>query len=287
VAITSTQITIDDRTFTVYEHGRRDGPAVLYHHGTPTSGAPLDHWLRDIDTRGARWVSYDRPGYGDSSPMPGRRVGDAAADCAAILDALDIERFTAWGISGGGPHALACAALLPERCTAVAVLGGVAPFEAHGLNYFAEMGRSNWVEFGLTLAGREYLEPFLRQEAQEMLTADPAELAEMLASLVVGPDRDHTKGWVDALPQAFRHRVAGWLDDDLAFVEPFGFELGEIRTPTLIVHGRQDSFVPLAHAEWMARTEPNAEAWILDDEAHLSLMGGRVAEVHDWLLGRT
>jgi pimeloyl-ACP methyl ester carboxylesterase len=290
-AMTRTQITRDGREFTVYDHGPSDGLAIVYHHGTPTSGEPLDQLLEDLGARGARWISYDRPGYGDSSPRPGRSVADAAADCAAILDALEVERFATWGISGGGPHTLACGALLPERCTAVAALAGVAPFEAAGLNYFAGMGRDNWVEFGLTLAGRELLEPHLRSESEGMLAADPAQLREMVSTLITGPDRAVMSGpigeyWASTMPQAFKHGVQGWVDDDLAFAEPFGFELADIRVPTLIVHGRRDSFVPVAHGEWLAREIPRAEAWILEDEGHLSLLANRMPEVFDWLLAQ-
>jgi pimeloyl-ACP methyl ester carboxylesterase len=289
--MTRTQITIEGREFTVYDHGRTDGPAILHHHGTPTSGEPLDQLLEDLDARGARWISYERPGYGDSTPHPGRSVGDAAADCAAILDALEIDRFATWGISGGAPHALACGALLPGRCTAVASLAGVAPFEAAGLNWFAGMGKDNWVEIGLTLAGREHLEPHVRKEANEMLAAGPEQLREMVSTLVIGPDSAAMHGpvgeyWASAMPQAFKHGVQGWVDDDLAFAEPFRFELSDIRVPTLIVHGRRDSFVPVAHGEWLAREMPNAEAWILEDEAHLSLLANRMPDVFDWLLAQ-
>ncbi len=290
--MTRTQITIDGREFTVYDHGRSDGPAIVYHHGTPISGEPLDQLLDDIDARGARWISYERPGYGDSTPHPGRSVSDAAADCAAILDALEIERFATWGISGGGPHALACGALLPERCTALASLAGVAPFEATGLNYFAGMGRDNWVEFGLTLAGREHLEPHLRTAAEGMLAAGPEQLRELVSTLVVGPDSAVMQGpvgeyWASAMPQVFKHGVQGWVDDDLAFMEPFGFELSDIGVPTLFVHGRQDSFVPVAHGEWLARSVPDAETWILEDEGHLTLLVNRMPDVFDWLLAQS
>jgi pimeloyl-ACP methyl ester carboxylesterase len=289
--MTKTQLTIGGREFTVYDHGQADGPVILYHHGTPASGEPFDQWLQDIDVRGARWISYDRPGYGDSTPHPGRTTGDAAADVVAILDALGIERFATWGISGGGPHALACGAQLPDRCVAVAAVAGVAPFESPGLNYFAGMGDDNWVEFGLALAGRQHLEPHLRLGADGMLSADPEKLVEMMSTLVAGPDRAVMQGSVgqylaSAMPQVFKQGVEGWVDDDLAFTAPFAFELGDIRVPTLIVHGRQDSFVPVSHGEWLARTLPGAETWILEAEGHLTLMANHIGDVHAWLLER-
>jgi pimeloyl-ACP methyl ester carboxylesterase len=282
-------LSIGDRVLTVYEDGPSDGPVILYHHGTPAAGGPLPSWVTDAAARGARFVCYDRPGYGDSTPTPGRTVADAAADSAAIMDALGVARFATWGISGGGPHALACAALLPDRVVAAASLAGVAPFDADGLNYFRGMGAGNLVEFGLTMAGREHIEPFAREEAEQMLGATAEEITELLSTLVSPPDRKVLTGSIgeymtSILPTTFANGVSGWVDDDFAFLRPFGFELDAITVPTLIVHGRQDRFVPVAHGEWLAGAIPGAEVRIADDEGHLTLMVNRVSDVHDWLL---
>ena len=129
---TRTVATPDGRTLTVYELGDPSGPAVLVHHGTPGDGLPFAPWVQDAVRRGIRLLSYDRPGYGASTAHHGRRIADAAEDAAAIADALGIGRFATWGISGGAPHALACAALLPERVVAAASLAALAPFDAEG-----------------------------------------------------------------------------------------------------------------------------------------------------------
>src|SRR4051794_3715114 len=100
------------RILHVHEAGDREGLPGVVHHGTPTDGALFGRWVADAEQRGIRLIGYDRPGYGGSDPRRGRTVGDAAADTAAIADALAIDRFATWGISGGAPHALACAALL-------------------------------------------------------------------------------------------------------------------------------------------------------------------------------
>jgi pimeloyl-ACP methyl ester carboxylesterase len=284
-------LTVGDRIITVYDDGPRDGPVILCHHGTPGAGGPLPSWVEDAAARGARFVAYDRPGYGDSTPMPGRTVADAAADSAGIMDALGVERFTTWGISGGGPHALACAALLPDRVAAVASLAGVAPFDAPGLNYFRGMGAGNLVEFGLTMAGREHLEPYATEEAGQMLGATPEQITEVMSSLVSPPDREVLTGAIgeymaSILPATFANGVGGWVDDDFAFLRPFGFELDAITVPTLVVHGEQDRFVPVAHGEWLAAVIPGAEARISADEGHLTLMVNRVSDVHEWLLAQ-
>jgi pimeloyl-ACP methyl ester carboxylesterase len=283
------EIEVDGRTLTVYDAGASDGPVILYHHGTPSTGAPLQTWLDDVQARGARLISYDRPGYGDSTPAPERNVAGAAADAAAIMDALGVERFVTWGVSGGGPHTLACAALLPDRVAAVASLGGVAPFDALGLNYLRGMGSDNIVEFGLAMAGRQYIAPYCESVAEHLRGATPAQVTEAIASLVSAPDLAALDGpigewWATSFPVAFAQSAAGWTDDDLAFVSPFGFEITQIAVPTLIVHGGQDRFVPVAHGQWLARAIAGAGSWISEDDGHLTLLVNRVPAVHEWLL---
>lgn len=287
--MTGRELTIGARSFTVYEDGQPDGPAILYHHGTPAAGGPYTAWVDDALERGARLISYDRPGYGGSSRVPHRAVADAATDSAAILEVLGIERFVTWGISGGAPHALACAALLPEQVQAVACLGSPAPFDAPGLNYFRGMGAENLIEFGLAVAGRAHLEPYLQTAAEQMLAAGAAGVGVEIASLVSPPDRvalaaGIAQYWTDTMTTTFATGIAGWSDDDLAFTRPFGFTPDTIAVPALVVHGEQDRFVPVGHGDWLARIIPGADAWISAQEGHLSLMTNVVPEVHAWLL---
>jgi pimeloyl-ACP methyl ester carboxylesterase len=284
------ELTIGDRAISIYDDGARDGLVILQHHGTPLAGGPFSSWVDDVVARGARLVCFNRPGYAGSTAVPGRAVADAAADAEAIMDALGVERFVTWGISGGGPHALACAALMPGRVAAAATLGSVAPFDAGGLNYFRGMGADNIAEFGLAMAGREYVEAFCERTAGEMLSASAEQIIESISTLISPPDRVVLDGaigeyWIASLPVTFAQGALGWVDDNLAFARPFGFDPAAIAVPTLIVHGRQDQFVPVDHGEWLAATVPGAEAWI-DDEGHLTLMVNRVPAVHDWLLAR-
>ncbi|MDQ6815802.1 MAG: alpha/beta hydrolase, partial [Actinomycetota bacterium] len=168
-------------------------------------------------------------------------------------------------------------------------LGGVAPFDARGLNYFLGMGADNHAELGLAMAGRPHIEAFCQQAAEQMLGARPAQITELISTLVSPLDRTVLDGsvgehWAGSLPITFAQGVSGWVDDDLAFVRPFGFEIGAIAAPMLVVHGRQDQFVPVDHGEWLADALSTAEAWISDEEGHLTLMVNRVPAVHDWLL---
>lgn len=283
------EVQVCGRVLTVHEAGAPDGPTILCHHGTPITGELFSAWVEDASARGARLVSYDRPGYGTSTAAPGRAIADAAADCAAIMDSLGVERFVSWGISGGGPHVLACGALLGGRVAAVASLGGVAPFDAIGLNYFHGMGSDNLVEFGLAMAGQEHLEPFLRRQVDHMTGAGGARIAEAIASLVSAPDHKVLGSglgdfWASASVRAFERGVAGWLDDDLAFVKDFGFDVKDIGVPVLVVHGEQDRFVPTDHGRWLAAAIPGSKRWINADDGHLTLIVNRIPAVHEWLL---
>src|SRR4051812_35476432 len=170
----------DGRQLRVYDAGDPAGAALLYHHGTPSSGLLDEPWIEDARERGARLVGFDRPGYGGSTELPGRRVADVAGDVAAILDGLGIDRCVTWGVSGGGPHALACAALLPERISAVATLASVAPYDAEGLDWVEGMGEGNHREFAATLEGGETLDRLLTEERDAMMAGGPGGLADAM-----------------------------------------------------------------------------------------------------------
>jgi pimeloyl-ACP methyl ester carboxylesterase len=284
-----TVTTPDGRELRICEAGPPDGLAVVIHNGTPMSRLLFRPHVEDAERRGVRLIGYDRPGYGGSTPHPGRSIADAVRDVEAIADALGIDRLATWGISGGGPHALACAALLPERVSAAASLASVAPYPAEGLDWFAGMGEANVAEFGLTLEGREALEPFLRQERDSMLAAGLAGLAEAMRTLLSPTDRAVFTGeTADYVFEAFRagseERLDGWIDDDLAFAKPWGFELETIDVPVLLWQGREDRFVPFAHGEWLARHIPTVDARLSSDDGHVTLLAQRVPQVHEWLV---
>ena len=281
--------TTDGRTLRVHEAGNRDGRPVIVLYGTPSSGLIYGRHADAAKARGARLVAYDRPGYGGSDPHPGRTVADAAADVAAIADDLGLERFVVWGISGGGPHALACAALLPERVAAAACLAGPAPYGADGLDWLVGMGQDNIDEFGASLQGRVALAPYLRRQAADLAGASVDDLRAVWASLLTPLDAAVAQGplaeyLLDSLGRALRPGVEGWLDDDLAFVAPWGFELEDIAVPVLLWQGVEDRFVPFAHGEWLAGRIPGVEARLPADDGHLTLFEHRVPAVHDWLL---
>ena len=284
--------TPDGRALEVHEAGDPGGLPVVVHHGTPMSGLHYEPHVALAEEQGIRLIGYDRPGYGGSDRAAGRDVAACAADVHAIADALGLERFASWGISGGGPHVLACAALCDERLTAVASLAAVAPYEADGLDWLEGMGEANHVEFGKTLEGEEALRPFLEEEAEGMSGVSPEQLAESLATLLGQEDRAVLTGafaefFVEAAKHGFESGVDGWLDDDLAFARPWGYELSSIRRPVLLLQGEDDRFVPGAHGHWLASRVPGVEARITADDGHLTLLERRMREVNDWLLAHS
>lgn len=282
----------DGRDLTVHEGGDPGGLPVIVHHGTPSSGLLYETWTDDAAAKGIRLIGFDRAGYGGSTRLPGRAVAAAAADTGAIADALRLDRYATWGISGGGPHALACAALGDGRLTAAASLAGVAPWEAEGLDWLAGAGDANIEEMGLVLAGEEALRPAVERDRAELLAGGPDDLTAAMESLLGDADRAVLEtglaGWMDAAhSNGLRDSPDGWIDDDLAFVAPWGFDPGDVVRPVLIVQGGDDRFVPRSHGEWLAAHVPGCDAWIDDADGHLTLLERRIPEVHEWLLAHS
>jgi pimeloyl-ACP methyl ester carboxylesterase len=267
-------------------HGER---TILVHNGTPLCRHLYGPWIEDATTRGARLISYDRPGYGGSTPQPGHTVADAAADVQAIAEDLGIERLFVWGLSGGGPYALACAALLPELVVATVVLGSVAPWDAPGLDYFAGMGEDNVADVKLYLEHPEEARRQAEQDRPGRLEVTGEQLLEAWKTLLSDVDADVLRhDFADYVARCIRDGLApgvdGWWDDGVAHMEPWGFDLGAIRVPVKVFHGRHDRFVPMQHGKWLAEHVPGAEAELSEADGHLTLLTSRVSEVHKWLL---
>jgi len=283
--------TPDGRTLAVEEAGDPDGRPVLAHMGTPNSRHLYEPSAADAAARGLRLISYDRPGYGGSTEQPDRTVASCAADVRAICAELGITRLAMWGISGGGPHVLACAAMLPDLVAAAASLASLAPVGAEGLDWLAGMGQSNVDDFQLLEADPAASRVKLEAEREEMLAASAADQAEIMASLLTPTDAAVLK---DDLAEYLLYTVQaglapggeGWWEDGNAHSGPWGFELSDITVPVLVMHGRQDQFVPFGHGQWLAAHVPGAQARLLEDDGHLTLIVNRVGEVHAWLAER-
>jgi pimeloyl-ACP methyl ester carboxylesterase len=281
----------DGRSLTVYDAGDPEGRPILFHHGTPSSGKPYEPHVALAQEQGVRLISYDRAGYGGSRRNPARSVVDVASDVEAIVDALGIERFATWGLSGGGPHALATAAKLPDRVLAVAAAASIAPPDSPDLDLMEGMGQGNVVEFGLAQQGEDVLRPALERDFADLGALDVRGFIETMQPFLSDVDAAALDGplgtfGLESFRRGLERSVDGWVDDDLAFVRPWGFELESISVPILVVQGRQDLMVPWAHGEWLARNLPASEAWLREEEGHLTLLVNLVPDIHEWLLAR-
>ncbi|WP_265444745.1 alpha/beta fold hydrolase [Flexivirga meconopsidis] len=266
----------DGRDLDIRISGAADGPVLLFHHGTPGSLLPRSAMVESAKERGIRLVTYSRAGYGDSARKPGRSVADIADDAAAILDHLGVEKAMTAGWSGGGPHALATGALLPDRITGILSIAGVGPYDEPDLAFLEGMGEGNHVEFNAAAEGEEALRRVLEPMRAELADAKPADIIAELSSLLPDVDRavitDKTGDEVAAnFAEALKNGVDGWADDDLAFTQPWGFELGSITVPTFVWQGSLDLMVPFAHGQWLAANIPGATAHLVDGEGHLSI----------------
>ena len=282
--------TPDGRTLAVATGGDPAGLPVLIHMGTPNSRWLYPPHERDAAQRGLRLICYDRPGYGGSSPHPGRTVADCASDVRAICAALHIGRLAMWGISGGGPHVLACAALLPDLVAAAASLASLAPYDAEGLDYFAGMGQENVDDIKLFFTGEAAAREKMETQREGMLAASGDNVAKEMATLLTPTDAAVLTGELaEFLTSSMQDGLArsgeGWWEDN-CMIRPWRFELSDISVPVLVMHGREDMFVPFGHGEWLAGHIPGAEARLLDHDGHLTLLQNRIPEVHDWLASR-
>jgi pimeloyl-ACP methyl ester carboxylesterase len=266
----------DGRALRVYDTGdagRTGDAVVIWHHGTPQTGEPPEPLRPALAQRELRCVAYDRPGYGGSAPHVGRDVAAAAADVAAITDALDIGEFATIGISSGAPHALACAALLPGRVTRAVAVAGPAPFRADGLDWFAGMAAGAAARMRAGARGRQAIETHLNLSG---FAGDVLPLADLTALV------DDWQWLAAVSQQAMAGGFRGAVDDVLCMVEPWGFPLAKISAPVLLVHGLSDGIVPSAHSEWLARQLNSAELWLRPAAGHIAVLNSCAAAL-DWL----
>ena len=281
----------DGRTLAAAEWGDPDGLPFISIHGTP--GGRIGWWKDpEIYRRyGLRRITFDRAGYGDSTRHPGRRVVDEVADIEHLANALGFDRFVVAGGSGGGPVTLACAALLPDRVIRAHASVSVAPFDAEGLDWMAGMTEGNVKEFGAAIAG----EPAARALVEELRVTALERFADGRIDWM-GDDYDLSEA---DRQQMLKHLVRvrahvangiapsadGWVDDLLMFVQPWGFDVADIRVPVLITFGRTDVLVPAAHGDWLATHVPGAVVWADDDAGHLA-SDDHIDRDYGWLTGR-
>jgi pimeloyl-ACP methyl ester carboxylesterase len=279
--------TAEGRELAYVERGPEDGRPIFLLHGTPGSRMSRYPDTVEYDRRGLRVVTYDRPGYGKSTPDVGRTVASAAADIGAIADELGFDRFATFGVSGGAPHSLACAALLPDRVTRAAAMVTPAPYNSPGLDFLDGMTDLNVKEFGAALEGEESLAEFLAPFVDEA-RRDPAKVVDEIAAELPPVDQavvarpEVREVMMESFGESVRQGARGWIDDDLAFTRPWGFELERIETEVGLWQGALDVLAPRGHGEYVASRLPNRTFRLIPDAGHMDF--DEWPAVFDWLV---
>lgn len=264
------------------------GRPVFLLHGTPGSRLGPAPRGMVLYQRGMQLIAYDRPGYGGSDRLPGRSVADVVQDVTAIADALELERFAVVGRSGGAPHALACAALIPERVTRTAALVTLAPRDADGLDWFEGMAASNVIEYTAATTDPDGVAARLTPRA-DAIRKDPVRLLDDLRRELTASDRMVVSDagvrsmLLRNYQEALRTSAYGWIDDALAFCSPWGFDPADIPGEVLLWHGEQDVFSPVGHSRWLAARIPGATAVLEPSAAHFDALHA-LPRVLTWLL---
>ncbi|MEA2522711.1 MAG: hypothetical protein QOI81_2357 [Actinomycetota bacterium] len=261
---------------------------VIFHHGTPGSGDIFGPTAETAAEHGFRLASYSRPGYGGSSRQPGRSVADCAADTAALADHLGADHFYTVGASGGGPHALACAALLPGRVLSCATIAGVGPYGAPDLDFLEGMAPENHEEFDAAVTGEAALQAHLEAAVEALSAVTGPDLASALGELVSDVDiavltGDYAEFLVESFHRANAKGIWGWFDDDMAFTREWGFDLSAIAVPVTVWQGAKDMMVPFHHGQWLAAHVGGASAELRPEHGHLSLAIAHLGAILDGL----
>jgi pimeloyl-ACP methyl ester carboxylesterase len=280
----------DGRTLCFAEWGSPDGFPIVFLHGTPggrLNRIPDENVYRSL---GIRWITYDRPGYGYSQRLAGRTVVDCVSDVTAIVDQLGVAEFAVTGSSGGAPHVLAVCARLADRVVRARCNVGIAPYDAPGLDFFAGMDPLNVAEFRLAVEDEAALVSDLRRQLGEMaarMAVDPAafiseDWALDPADRAVLAEPEQADLNVAISEELVRGGLWGWVDDSLAFVRPWGFDVAEVCVPVRVTYGARDVIVPAGHGEWLGRHVPGAEVIVDDDAGHFSELDKTIAML-SWL----
>jgi pimeloyl-ACP methyl ester carboxylesterase len=261
---------------------------VLVHAGSPGSRRLPPQAVEEAGAFGLRLISYDRPGYGESPARPGRIVADAAGDVRAIAAGLGLSRLATWGHSGGGPYALACAALLPELVSAACVFASMVPPDAPGLDFLGSWPAAEREELALFATQPERMRELRWSAAQERLPAllSPQGWLELWGETAdsASPERRAVAEYLALVQQDTLGRGdQGWWDDNVAYLTPWGFDPASITVPVQIWHGERDDAVPPVFGHWLAERIPGAEAHFEADDDHGSIHDRHLAEAFGWL----
>lgn len=276
--------TEDGRALEVASVGDPAGPTIFFHHGTPGAASLLKSFSSSAEQHGVFMVSMSRAGYGSSGRRAGRVVASVVDDVRAALDHFGRDRYLTIGWSGGGPHALACAALDAPRCVAAWSLAGVAPANVD-FDWTEGMGPENIEEFELARQGGPEYEAHIKSISEAFADANEANIIAYFGGLLSDVDvaalADDTSRSVlaEACRDSGRTGYFGFIDDDQAFMSDWGFDLRDISTPTNIWFGDHDLMVPPTHGAYLSAHVPGAVAVHRPDEGHVSLVSNHQDEL--------
>ncbi|CAK7235076.1 hypothetical protein SBRCBS47491_009169 [Sporothrix bragantina] len=270
----------DSRTLAYHIYGAPNGFPLIWFHGTPAGAAPPPLLEKAAKEKGIKIIATSRPGFGDSTRHHGRKVIDVVADIQALNEHLGIKECLVAGWSGGGPHTLACAARLPGALAALTI-AGVGPADAPDLDFLNGQGEDNIEEFKAAEKGEDALREFCMAQRAEVLKGSVADAVEALKGLLSSVDQKACieseqlgEYLVSILREGMGFGVDGWIDDDLEFTRPWGFDLSEVRVPVLLYQGSDDIMVPYAHGVWLADHLPkeHLQKHLIEGEGHVSLV---------------
>ena len=264
---------------------------MLWFTGTPGGAIPDEDLAVQADRYGLRLIQPLRPGYGQSSPRPGRRVVDFAEDVDAVLQHYGVTEVVTMGASGGGPHSLAMAAALPQ-CRAAGVLVTVAPRDAEGLDFYDGMSLSNQEEWRLADQGEAAVRPWLEKAAADMHPEEGTDgILDLFDDSVSEVDRRAMQSSAGAnlsarFAKAIEAGIEGWLEDDMALTTPWGYDPADVTRPVTFWTGKQDYFVSWRHTAWLADRVRDADLHVFAEHGHLSLRPAHLTEIVDDLVRR-
>jgi pimeloyl-ACP methyl ester carboxylesterase len=272
----------DGRFLEYFDNGISSTSAIVFHHGTPAHASLWSAWLDLAASKGIRALSYSRAGYGISDRNEGRTVFSNNGDIRELLDSFGIRDFISIGWSGGGPHALATTMMSGSK--GAITLAGVGEYGAADLDFLAGMGPENEEEFGEALKGESEISAWMDKNALAFKDVTDVEIREALGGLIGDADKKALDGVVaDEYATATRKGLAvsfdGWIDDDIAFVQPWGFALSDISVPVLIWQGDQDLMVPHAHSYWLEKHIPTGKLHFVPGHGHISLIADYKSEI--------
>jgi pimeloyl-ACP methyl ester carboxylesterase len=272
----------DGRFLEYFDNGISSTSAIVFHHGTPAHASLWSVWLELAASHGIRALSYSRAGYGISDRNEGRTVFSNTGDIRELLDSFGIRDFISIGWSGGGPHALATTMMNGSK--GAITLAGVGEYGAADLDFLAGMGPENEEEFGEALKGEAEISAWMDKNAIAFKDVTDNEIREALGGLIGDVDKKALDGAIaDEYATATRKGLAvsfdGWIDDDIAFVQPWGFALADITVPVHIWQGDDDFMVPHAHSYWLEKHIPTGKLNFVPGHGHISLIADYKNEI--------